>query len=175
MMEFMWALTICSAMAAFYFGWKSNRAHKVSLSALHAGIAVIRDTRIALENRPFRVERRNRFSSDCGIEGEVLFERYGVQAAHITLPAGGRFPVHVHKRTGEIYCITAGSCDLRIYNGEDRCLCILDRNLDAGAELVRSRVGFVDPGAWHEIVSGRHGCEMIHFSVPPHEFAEELS
>lgn len=173
--EVFWAGIVVSAAVAFYFAWRSNRVHRSTISALQAGIATIRDTRIAIENRPFRVERQHRFISECGIEGDILFEKYGVQAAHISLPSGGRFPVHLHERTGEIYCITKGSCDLRIYSGDNKCLCILDRNLDAGSDLVRSRVGFVDPGAWHEIVAGRHGCEMVHFSVPPHEFDEEES
>lgn len=173
--ELLWAGVFVSASAALYFALKSSRVHRTTISALQAGIATIRDTRIAIENRPFRVEQRPRFVTDLGIEGEILFEKYGVQVAHIVLPPSKCFPVHLHRKTGEIYCIAAGSCRLTVYNNEDRELTLLDRKLDVEALLVRDRVGFVDPGAWHEIEAGKFGCEIIHFSVPPHQFIREDS
>lgn len=169
-MSFMATFVLGMAIVALVVARQYEKNHRKHFAVIEGCIATIRDTRVALENRRFRVVRREFFESASGIEGEVLFEKFGVQAAHVVMPADIGFPHHVHEDTGEIYVVTRGGCSIRVYSDEKKALLLLDRELNANSPLIRGRVAYIDPGSWHEISAGISGCEILNFSIPPHVF-----
>ena len=74
--------------------------------------------------------------------------------AEATLDAGQATQRHYHARTEEIYLLTAGGGMLEI-DGESR-------------QVGPGDAAVIPPGAWHELVAGPDGAQLLCMCVPPY-------
>ena len=74
--------------------------------------------------------------------------------AEATLGPGQATQRHYHAATEEIYLLTAGGGVLEI-DGETR-------------EVAAGDAAVIPPGAWHELVAGTHGAQLLCMCVPPY-------
>ena len=90
-------------------------------------------------------------------DGSTIRELHHTSAqslAEATLAPGQATQRHYHAKTEEIYLLTAGGGVLEV-DGESR-------------EVGEGDAAVIPPGAWHELVAGSDGAQLLCMCVPPY-------